>query len=123
MTANWGTAAGSVTVRANNACGTSGTRTLAVSLATCISENQNDASRASVVEVYPNPSNGQFTVRSEDAGEYFLMNSVGQVVSVIKLNASNSFRYEVTGLSTGVYFLSGASGKQVTSEKIVVTGN
>jgi hypothetical protein len=51
------------------------------------------------------------------------MNSVGQVVSVIKLNASNSFRYEVTGLSTGVYFLSGASGKQVTSEKIVVTGN
>lgn len=123
MTSNWGTVAGSVTVKANNACGSSGTRTKAVTLATCIDENPNDASRASVVEVYPNPSNGQFTVRSEDAGEYFLMNSVGQVVSVIKLNASNSFRYEVTGLSTGVYFLSGASGKQVTSEKIVVTGN
>jgi hypothetical protein len=123
MTSNWGTVAGNVTVKANNACGSSGTRTKAVTLATCIDENPNDASRATVVEVYPNPSNGQFTVRSEDAGEYFLMNSVGQVVSVIKLNASNSFRYEVTGLSTGVYFLSGASGKQVTSEKIVVTGN
>ena len=123
MTSNWGTVAGNVTVKANNACGSSGTRTKAVTLATCIDENPNDASRASVVEVYPNPSNGQFTVRSENAGEYFLMNSVGQVVSVIKLNASNSFRYEVTGLSTGVYFLSGASGKQVTSEKIVVTGN
>jgi hypothetical protein len=123
MTSNWGTVAGNVTVKANNACGSSGTRTKAVTLATCIDENPNDASRASVVEVYPNPSNGQFTVRSENAGEYFLMNSVGQVVSVIKLNVSNSFRYEVTGLSTGVYFLSGASGKQVTSEKIVVTGN
>ena len=123
MTSNWGTVAGSVTVKANNACGSSGTRSKAVTLATCIDENPNDASRGAVVEVYPNPSNGQFTVRSENAGDYFLMNSVGQVVSVIKLNASNSFRYEVTGLSTGVYFLSGASGTQVTSEKIVVTGN
>jgi hypothetical protein len=123
MTSNWGSVAGNVIVTANNACGSSGTRTKAITLATCIDQNQNDASRATVIEVYPNPSNGQFTVRSENAGEYFLMNSVGQVVEVIKLNAANSFRYDVTGLSTGVYFLSGASGKQVTSEKIVVTGN
>jgi len=123
MTSNWGSVAGNVIVTANNACGSSGTRTKAITLATCIDENQNDASRASVIEVYPNPSNGQFTVRSENAGEYFLMNSVGQIVEVIKLNAANSFRYDVTGLSSGVYFLSGTSGKQVTSEKIVVTGN
>jgi len=112
MTSNWGSVAGNVIVTANNACGSSGTRTKAITLATCIDENQNDASRASVIEVYPNPSNGQFTVRSENAGEYFLMNSVGQIVEVIKLNAANSFRYDVTGLSSGVYFLSGTSGKQ-----------
>jgi hypothetical protein len=122
MTATWGAAAGSVTVKANNACGSSGTRSLAVSLATCINDNQTDATRA-VVEVYPNPSTGQFTVRTEDAGEYFLMNSVGQVIEVIKLNATNSFRYEVRGLSAGVYFLNGTSAGQPSSEKIVVTGN
>ncbi|MFN5620766.1 MAG: MopE-related protein [Flavobacteriales bacterium] len=123
MTANWGAAAGSVTVKANNACGSSGTRSKALTLATCIDDNQTDATRNTVIEVYPNPSNGQFTVRSEDAGEYFLINSVGQVVEVIKLNAANSFRYEVRGLSTGVYFLNGTSAGQTSSEKIVVTGN
>jgi PKD repeat protein len=123
ITANWGSAAGSVTVKANNACGSSGTRSLSVGLATCIEQNPSDAMRGAVIDVYPNPSTGQFTVRSEDAGEYFLVNSVGQIIEVIKLNASNSFRYDVIGLSTGVYFLTGTSGKTVTSEKIVVTGN
>jgi hypothetical protein len=123
MTATWGNAAGNVSVKANNACGSSGTRTKAVSLATCADENPNEASRATTIEAYPNPSNGQFTVRSENAGEYLLVNSVGQVVEIIRLNASNSFRYEVSGLSTGVYFLSGSNGQQITSEKIVVSGN
>lgn len=123
ITANWGTVAGNVTVRANNACGSSGTRSKAISLATCIDDNQNGELRAGGLEVYPNPNNGQFAVRSENAGEYVLMNSVGQVVEIVRLNADNSYRYDVRGLSNGVYFLSGMSAGKPVSERIVVTGN
>ena len=123
ITANWGAVAGSVTVKANNACGSSGVRSLAVALATCIDGNGTNAARSVGFEVYPNPSNGIFTVRSEYAGDYYLMNSVGQVVEVIRLNSNNGYRYEVSGLSSGIYFLSGTIGTETVSEKIVVTGN
>jgi hypothetical protein len=123
ITANWGAVAGNVTVVANNACGSSGSRALAVALATCINGNGSDAVRGVAFDVYPNPSNGMFTVRSEYAGEYLLMNSVGQVIEVVRLNASNGYRYEVRGLSNGVYFLNGTIANESVTEKIIVTGN
>jgi hypothetical protein len=123
MTCNWGTAAGSVTVRSVNACGQSAALSKSVSLATCMDEDNGDVLRDITLEAYPNPSNGSFVIRSNDAGEYYLMNSIGQTVEVVKLNAANYFRYEISGLSAGVYFITGnVNGKTIT-ERVVVTGN
>jgi hypothetical protein len=123
MTCNWGTAAGSVTVRSVNACGQSAALSKSVALATCMDEGNGDVLRDITLEAYPNPSNGSFVIRSNDAGEYYLMNSIGQTIEVVKLNSANYFRYEISGLSAGVYFITGnVNGKTIT-ERVVVTGN
>jgi hypothetical protein len=62
ITANWGTVAGSVTVKAGNACGTNATaRSLAVTLAVCRSAVEEEVTSATPsVRIYPNPGHGRF---------------------------------------------------------------
>jgi len=62
ITVNWGTVAGSVSVRAGNACGTNATaRSLAVALAACRSSVDEETIAAEpTVKIYPNPGNGSF---------------------------------------------------------------
>jgi hypothetical protein len=123
MTSTWGTVAGSVTVRSVNACGQSSARSKSVSLATCIEGGESDLLRTILLEAYPNPNNGSFIVRSSDGGDFHLMNSVGQLLEVIKLNETNNFRAEIVGLSSGIYFLNGTVSGTTVTERIVVTGN
>jgi hypothetical protein len=123
ITCTWGTAAGSVTVRGVNACGQSSARSLSVSLATCIEDTGSSLIRGFELEAYPNPSNGSFVVRSNEVGDYYLMNGLGQTVEAVKLNSMNNFRYEITGLSAGVYFITGTVNGTVVTERVVVTGN
>jgi hypothetical protein len=86
-------------------------------------ENGGDMLRDAVLEAYPNPSNGSFMIRSNEAGEYYLMNSLGQTLKIVKLNAANFFRYEISGLSAGVYFITGNINGTAITERVVVTGN
>ncbi|MFM9005596.1 MAG: T9SS type A sorting domain-containing protein, partial [Flavobacteriales bacterium] len=123
MTCNWGTSAGSVTVKSVNACGQSSARSKSVTLATCIEETGGDFMREPELEAFPNPNNGTFVVRANEAGDFYLMNSLGQVVQVIKLNASNNLRFELSGMTSGIYFLSGTVKGANVTERIVVTGN
>jgi hypothetical protein len=108
MTCTWGTAAGSVTVRGVNACGQSATRSKALTLLTCMEEQDGSAldnvGRANAITVYPNPNDGTFAVRAQQAGSYEVLNSLGQVQQVITINESAG-AFEVTGLSSGVYFV------------------
>ena len=123
LTCNWGTAAGSVTVRSVNACGQSAALSKAVTLATCIENDGTNLLREATLEAYPNPSNGSFVIRSNEAGDYYLINGLGQTVQAIKLNATNNFRFEVSGLSSGVYFLTGSVNGTTITERVVVTAN
>jgi hypothetical protein len=123
MTCTWGTTAGNVTVRSVNACGQSAALSKALTLATCIEETGGSVLREFELEAYPNPSNGSFVIRANEAGEFYLMNSLGQTIEVVKLNAGNYFRYEIGGLSTGVYFITGNVNGTTITERVVVTGN
>jgi hypothetical protein len=51
------------------------------------------------------------------------MNSLGQLVEAVKLNAANNFRVEISGLTSGLYFLNGAVNGTNVTERIVVTAN
>jgi len=79
--------------------------------------------RSPELEAYPNPSNGSFVIRANEPGDYYLLNSLGQTIEVVKLNASNNFRYEISGLSSGVYFINANLNGIAITEKVVVTGN
>jgi hypothetical protein len=107
MTCTWGTAAGSVTVRGVNACGQSATRSKALTLLTCMEEQEGGAvsSEADRLSVYPNPNQGQFVIESQWPGEFELLNAVGQVVDRFTLGEERGLSYEVRDLSAGVYFV------------------
>ena len=123
MTCTWGTAAGSVTLRSVNACGQSAALSRAVTLLTCMEEEGGlpTESRLEALEVYPNPNDGAFTVRSASSGMYRIISSTGQTVFEMNLNESNNFSFEVGGLSTGIYFLVGGSDGHYVQQKVVVT--
>jgi hypothetical protein len=74
--------------------------------------------RAADMNVYPNPNRGQFTVRSSNAGEFQLLNSIGQVLNVFYLDGSTAHSKEIDGLSAGVYFL--RSNEDGAFQRIVV---
>lgn len=68
MTANWGSVAGSVTVKASNACGTSATTSKSVAIAACKlalndQENSEDALTGADLVVYPNPGSGIYQLK------------------------------------------------------------
>jgi hypothetical protein len=108
MTCTWGTVTGSVTVRGVNACGQSAARSKALTLLACIGEQEEVAIgneiRDNEIAIYPNPNNGTFAVRAQQAGSFEVLNSLGQVQKVITINESAGV-FEVTGLASAVYFV------------------
>jgi hypothetical protein len=123
MTSTWGSTAGNVTLRSVNACGQSVAITKAVTLLTCVPEAPANPFEARMAEinVYPNPNQGAFTISVTKAGYYRLMNSTGQLIREIQLNDLNNYTFEVSGLSTGFYFVQGVSGSEYVQQKVVVT--
>jgi len=73
-----------------------------VSACTGIGETAGGVSGGSV---YPNPSNGEFTISAKSAIELQLINELGQVVKEISLNNGNLYKIEVKNISNGIYFL------------------
>lgn len=64
--------------------------------------------------VYPNPSNGVFTIANQEGSDVFVSNVAGQVV--YQQSGISNNELIVTNLSTGVYFISvvNAEGKGVS---------
>jgi hypothetical protein len=128
ITVNWGSAAGVVYVKANNACGSSSNRSFAVSIMSCQAqapspESENSFGHDEVlrIEAFPNPNNGVFIVRSKFAGLFILQNELGQTLRKFTLDEYNFFQTEISGLSTGLYFISAEHEGKVVHEKILVT--
>ena len=107
MTCTWGAAAGSVTLRSVNACGQSAALSKAVTLLTCMEEEGvvPVEARMADMNVYPNPNTGQFTIRTSTAGNYKLLNGMGQLLESFTLGGQQPMSKDVQGLSAGVYFI------------------
>ena len=131
MTCTWGTTSGNVSVRNVNSCGQSAARTKTVSLTTCMTMPEDssellevmeeEVSISTQLEIFPNPSNGTFVVRSSEAGVYRIMSSTGQLIDEIQLNESNNYSFVVSGLSTGLYFVRGYVRSDYLIQRVVVT--
>jgi hypothetical protein len=72
------------------------------------------------LEVYPNPSNGAFTVSASEAGTVNIINELGQLIQSVEVNKENNFKTTVEGLNRGIYFVTTTSNGSVLTEKVIV---
>ncbi|MCC6372665.1 MAG: T9SS type A sorting domain-containing protein [Bacteroidia bacterium] len=73
-----------------------------------------------VLTVYPNPTAGDINFSFDADIDLNIVNELGQVVRVVKLNSANNHKATVSGLSNGIYFATGVIGNQKINEKIIV---
>ncbi|MDF2450210.1 MAG: Secretion system C-terminal sorting domain, partial [Bacteroidota bacterium] len=71
--------------------------------------------------IYPNPNNGTFTVKSDTDMHLNLTNALGQVIQIFELNYSNNQETTVNVLANGVYFITGQNANQSVKQKVIVT--
>ena len=69
---------------------------------------------------YPNPNNGDFILQASTDLNLTLVNDIGQVIRLISLSETNSYKVYVNDLAKGIYFLTGQKGNLQISQKVVV---
>ena len=72
------------------------------------------------ISLYPNPSGGEFTLKSEQDMDLTVVNEMGQSLRVIKLNASNGYQTNVSDLPNGIYFVTGSAENYRVNQKILI---
>lgn len=80
--------------------------------------NQRDA-----FTLFPNPSNGSFSVRSRTSKTIDLitvMDLAGKQITQLKLNATTNAELKLDGISSGVYFVQITSGNESVVKRMVI---
>ncbi len=103
------------TVVGSNAAGCTNTRTVSITVSACTGINEALVVNG-VINIYPNPNNGEFTLVVPEVGMYMIVNSIGQTIETIEVK-ENSQTISVQGLADGIYYVIGKSAKA----KIVVS--
>ncbi len=101
-------------VTANFTTGCVGTSTIAIQVANCTGINENRNNQPELL-IYPNPSNGSFTLCTEEFGICKIINALGEIIKTIEIREVTT-KLNLIGLSTGIYYL---NHKQ-TSKKIII---
>lgn len=74
----------------------------------------------SYLSVYPNPSSGNFTIKSSGNIDLMLINSLGQTLKTLVLDGTNEQNLTVTDLPAGIYYITGEQNKTVFRQKIII---
>ena len=109
----------SYTVTGSGANGCKNTITITQSVSACTGINANQLSNT-IISVYPNPSNGEFTISTDSDMNLSIINNLGQVVKEISINSSNNYKASISNLANGIYFVVGKNNDQLISQKIIV---
>ena len=123
----WGTTGGNIGLKAVNGCGISGTRTLAVAIS-CRTAAEQAMSNQLIVEAYPNPNHGKFSVsidsRTDETYTLKIMDQTGRVLKVSELKASlgmNVQEFDLDGIAAGMYMLRiETENKEVINKTILI---
>jgi hypothetical protein len=99
-----------------NANGCSNTAAITVTVtAPCTGINEINADNT-LFTIFPNPNYGEFKISATKEMIITIKNELGQLIQALKINAANNYTVEVSGLSSGIYFI----GNEVVRKKIVV---
>lgn len=98
-----------------NGCSASGNVSVKAGLCTGIDEA---VALSSGLSIYPNPSNGVFVVKTSGAIHLNIINTLGEVVK--NLDVTESREVFVSGLSSGIYFITGELNGVKVTKKIVI---
>jgi hypothetical protein len=74
------------------------------------------------VDIYPNPSNGMFSVTSKVDGRVDIVDVTGKLVHPgVVVKANQMIEVNMPELSAGVYFVRMYSNNSMTTERIVIS--
>jgi len=107
------------TVVGTDANGCKASASIQIKVFQCVGISET-AAASNVLQVYPNPSSGEFNISSSQKMSLILVNELGQLISEFELNAENNYRAEVKDLAKGVYFISSKNSELQLNKKIVV---
>jgi len=102
-----------------NGCSNTAMITITVNVCTGIA----DASSANALEVYPQPSKGDFVIETGLSGVFTISNQLGQVVKTFTLDGTTRRQVAVSGLPSGIYYLSGTNNSKVIARKKIIITN
>jgi hypothetical protein len=71
-------------------------------------------------ELYPNPCQGTFFLKSDAPTDLLLMSQLGQLLQTAELSAENGFKQEITGLKPGIYFVVPTKPGTDSTRKVIV---
>jgi hypothetical protein len=93
--------------------------TLLIRVFSCVGVSEN-LTASDAINIYPNPSNGEFNISANESMNLILINELGQLVLELTLTAENNYTAEVKGLSKGIYFVNSKDTNLPFNKKIVV---
>ena len=102
-----------------DANGCKGAGTVLVRVAGCVGIADHSSNTVNI-SVYPNPSNGNITISSEQAISLQISNELGQVIKTITLNKTGE-TVNVSNLADGIYFITGQNANGSVKQKLVIT--
>lgn len=104
-------------VTGTDANGCVSTKTVSIKVNSCTGINEVTGDNG--VEVYPNPNNGEFTVKSSIETDVIMVNQLGQVIREFHLTGNAEQKINVSGIAAGVYYLKSKNNDSF-NQKIIV---
>ena len=74
----------------------------------------------STLLIYPNPTNGKISVKTDDICVIELMNIVGQCVAAYDVD-DDFYEIDMSGFETGIYFVNVKTENEIITKKIILT--
>jgi hypothetical protein len=98
-----------------NGCVTTKTVSVMVSPCTGLEEQQIN----SQLSIYPNPNNGEFTLVTETEMLLEITDQLGRLVKTIEVKKGQN-EINLTGITQGIYLLSGSSNGKIYKGKMTI---
>lgn len=102
----------------SNGCSNSSMVTQSVSVCTGLDDI---AKHEQVLNVFPNPNNGNYTIQSNHDLNLTIIDQLGREMKTISLEASNNHTFMINDMAAGIYYIINRTQDQAIHQKIVVT--